>query len=112
MLYRSLAVAETLAKQGIQAEVIDPRSLAPLDEDLILESVKKTGRLLIVEEDNLTNGWGAEVVARVADQAFFWLDAPIKRVAAPDVPPPFAPALEREYVPSEQKILSTALTLF
>jgi pyruvate dehydrogenase E1 component beta subunit len=112
MLYRSLAVAETLSKQGIEAELIDPRSLVPLDDDLILESVKKTGRLLIVEEDNLTNGWGAEIAARAADQAFFWLDAPIKRVAAPDVPPPFAPVLEREYVPSEQKILAAALAMF
>lgn len=112
MLYRSLAAAETLAQKGIQAEVIDPRSLVPLDEELIYYSVRKTGRLLIVEEDNLTNGWGAEVAARMADTAFPWLDAPIKRVAAPDVPPPFAPVLEREYVPSEQRIVETALSMF
>ncbi len=112
MVYRSLAAAESLAKQGIEAEVIDPRSLVPLDEELILESVMKTGRLLIVEEDNLTNGWGAEVAARMADKAFVWLDAPIKRVAAPDTPPPFAPVLEREYLPGEQKIVETALSMF
>ncbi|MGE5221975.1 MAG: alpha-ketoacid dehydrogenase subunit beta [Omnitrophica WOR_2 bacterium] len=112
MVYRSLAAAESLAQQGIEAEVIDPRSLVPLDEELILESVMKTGRLLIVEEDNLTNGWGAEVAARMADKAFVWLDAPIKRVAAPDVPPPFAPVLEREYLPGEQKIVDTALAMF
>jgi pyruvate/2-oxoglutarate/acetoin dehydrogenase E1 component len=111
MLYRSLAAAETLAKLGIDAEVIDPRSLVPLDEELILESIKKTGRLLIVEEDNLTNGWGAEVAALMADKAFFWLDAPIKRVAAPDVPPPFAPVLEREYVPSEARVVETVLSM-
>lgn len=111
MLYRSLAAAESLSKQGIEVEVIDPRSLVPLDEELIISSVQKTGRLVIVEEDNLTNGWGAEVAARIADKAFFWLDSPIKRVAAPDVPPPFAPVLERAYVPSEQDIINTVLSI-
>jgi pyruvate/2-oxoglutarate/acetoin dehydrogenase E1 component len=112
MLYRALAAAEILAEQNISAEVIDPRTLVPLDKELILESVRKTGRLVIVEEDNLTNGWGAEVAAIVADEAFIWLDAPIKRVAAPDVPPPFAPVLEREYVPNEQKIVQAVLSQF
>jgi acetoin:2,6-dichlorophenolindophenol oxidoreductase subunit beta len=112
MLYRSLAAADRLAKQGIEAEVIDPRTLVPLDKNLILESVHKTGRLLIVEEDNLTNGWGAEIAALMADEAFAWLDAPIKRLAAPDVPPPFAPILEQNYVPSEQKIVDMALSMF
>lgn len=112
MLYRSLAAAEILARQGIEAEVIDPRTLVPLDKELILQSVRKTGRLVIVEEDNLTNGWGAEIAALVADEAFDWLDAPIKRVAAPDVPPPFAPVLERAYVPDENKIVNAVLSLF
>ncbi len=112
MLYRSLAAAERLSAQGIEAEVIDPRTLVPLDKALILDSVRKTGRLLIVEEDNLTNGWGAEIAALMADEAFGWLDAPIKRLAAPDVPPPFAPILEQSYVPSEQKIVDMALSLF
>jgi pyruvate dehydrogenase E1 component beta subunit len=111
MLYRALGAAETLSSQGVQVEVIDPRSLVPLDKELILGSVRKTGRLVIVEEDNLTNGWGAEIVAIVADEAFVWLDAPIKRVAAPNVPAPFAPVLEREYVPSEQKIVDTVLSI-
>jgi len=111
MVYRALAAAETLAERGIQAEVIDPRSLVPLDEELIFESVRKTGRLLIVEEDNLTSGWGAEIAARAADEVFFWLDAPVKRVAAPDVPPPFAPVLERAYVPGEKQILAVALSM-
>lgn len=109
MLYRALAAAETLAQRGIEAEVIDPRSLVPLDKELIFGSLRKTGRLVIVEEDNLTNGWGAEVAALVADEVFAWLDAPIKRVAAPDVPPPFAPVLEREYVPSEARIVQAVL---
>jgi pyruvate dehydrogenase E1 component beta subunit len=109
MLYRALAAAETLAEKGIEAEVIDPRTLVPLDKDLIFESVRKTGRLVIVEEDNLTNGWGAEVAALAADEVFEWLDAPIKRVAAPDVPPPFAPVLERAYVPSEARVVQAVL---
>jgi len=111
MLYRALGAAETLSRQGIEAEVIDPRTLVPLDKELILASVRKTGRLVVVEEDNLTNGWGAEIAAIVADEAFIWLDAPLKRVAAPDVPPPFAPVLEREYVPSEQKILDAVVSI-
>ncbi len=111
MVYRALAAADKLAEQGIEVEVIDPRTLVPLDKALILESVRKTGRLLIVEEDNLTNGWGAEIAALMADEAFAYLDAPIKRLAAPDVPPPFAPILEQAYVPSEQRIIATALAM-
>jgi len=112
MLYRALAAADRLAQKGIEAEVIDPRTLVPLDKGLILDSLRKTGRLLIVEEDNLTNGWGAEIAALMADEAFAWLDAPIKRLAAPDVPPPFAPILEQTYLPSEQKIVDMALSMF
>jgi acetoin:2,6-dichlorophenolindophenol oxidoreductase subunit beta len=112
MLYRSLAAAELLAEQGIEAEVIDPRTLVPLDKELIFQSVRKTGRLLIVEEDNLTNGWGAEVAALAAEEVFEWLDAPIMRIAAPDVPPPFAPVLEREYLPNEQKIVAAVQSMF
>jgi len=111
MLYRALAAAETLAGKGIEAEVIDPRTLVPLDKDLILNSVRKTGRLVIVEEDNFTNGWGAEIAALMADEGFAWLDAPIKRVAAPDVPPPFAPVLEKAYVPSEQRVVDAVLSI-
>jgi len=112
MMYKALAAAEILAERGIQAEVIDPRTLVPLDKELILASVRKTGRLVIVEEDNLTGGWAAEVAAIVADEGFMWLDAPIKRVSAPDVPPPFAPVLERAYVPDEQKIVAAVMSLF
>ena len=111
-MYRALAAAEILAEQGIEGEVIDPRTLVPLDKELILASVRKTGRLVIAEEDNLTGGWAAEIAAIVADEAFMWLDAPIKRVSAPDVPPPFAPVLEREYVPDEEKIVAAVLSLF
>ena len=106
MLYTALAAAENLAKNGVEVEIIDPRTLVPLDKDLIYSSIRKTGRLVIVEEDNLTNGWGAEIAALAADEVFEWLDAPIKRVASPDVPPPFAPVLEYEYLPNEEKIIT------
>jgi len=111
MLYESLAASEKLAKKGIEVEVIDPRTLVPLDKDLIFDSVRKTGRLMIVEEDNLTNGWGAEIAALAADEVFEWLDAPIKRLASPDVPPPFAPVLEKEYLQDEAKIISAIESL-
>ena len=111
MLYTALSAADKLADEGIEVEIIDPRSLVPLDKELIYDSVHKTGRLLIVEEDNLTNGWGAEIAAMAADEAFEWLDAPIKRVAAPDVPPPFAPPLEAEYLPDEDKIIAAVRSL-
>ena len=106
MLYTALAAAEKLAKNGIEVEIIDPRTLVPLDKELIYGSIRKTGHLVIVEEDNLTNGWGAEIAALAADEVFEWLDAPIKRVAAPDVPVPFAPILEYEYLPNEEKIIA------
>ncbi|MCP4167386.1 MAG: alpha-ketoacid dehydrogenase subunit beta [Chloroflexi bacterium] len=111
-MYRALEAADTLAEEGIEAEVIDPRTLAPLDKGLILESVKKTGRLVIVEEDNLSGGWAGEVAAIVADEGFWWLDAPIKRVSAPDTPPPFAPVMEQFYVPSAQRVVEAVRTLF
>ena len=104
-VYRALGAAEQLDREGISAEVIDPRTLVPLDKELILQSVRKTGRLVVVEEDNLSGGWAADVAAIVAEEAFFYLDAPIKRVSAPDTPPPFAPIMEAFYVPSEERIV-------
>ena len=111
-VYRALGAAEQLAQEGIEAEVIDPRTLVPLDKELILESVRKTGRLVIVEEDNLTGGWAADIAAIVAEEAFFWLDAPIKRVSAPDTPVPFAPVMEQSYVPSEERVSQAVKSLF
>lgn len=111
-MYRALAAADELAKDGIDAEVIDPRTLVPLDKELILESVRKTGRLVIVEEDTLTGGWAGELAAIVADEAFWYLDAPIKRVSAPDVPPPFAPVMEQFYVPSVERVVEAVKALF
>jgi len=104
MVHKSIQAARTLAESGIEAEVIDVRTLVPLDTGSIFRSVEKTGRLVVVEEGNLTGGWGAEVAARVADACIGYLDAPIRRVAAPDTPVPFAPVMESVYVPSVERI--------
>jgi acetoin:2,6-dichlorophenolindophenol oxidoreductase subunit beta len=106
MVHRALNAAEELAVKGIDAEVIDIRCLVPLDESTIDESVRKTNRVLIVEEDNRTGGWGAEVAARLIESVFYYLDAPIMRLAAPDTPLPCAAALEREYLPSAPRIVA------
>jgi pyruvate dehydrogenase E1 component beta subunit len=111
MVHRALAAAERLAASGIDAEVIDVRCLVPLDMATVEASVRKTGRLLIVEEDHLTGGWGAEVAARIADAAFSYLRAPIRRVAGPDTPIPCAPALERAWVPDTDRITAAAVDL-
>jgi acetoin:2,6-dichlorophenolindophenol oxidoreductase subunit beta len=111
MLHRAMEAAEELAHRGIQAEVIDMRCLVPLEMQPLITSAQKTGRVLIVEEDNLTGGWGAEVAARLSEAAFFHLDAPITRVAAPDTPAPAAPVLEREYVPSVERVVEVAVGL-
>ncbi len=106
-LYRALAAAQELAAEGIECEVIDPLSLVPLDTETLWASVRKTGRLVIVHEDTLTGGWGAEVAARAADECLFSLEAPIKRVAAHDVPLPVAPIMEQTVVPSVARIKAT-----
>lgn len=106
MVHKSIAAATRLAGEGIDADVIDVRTLVPFDWPTVLESVEKTGKLVIVEEDNLTGGWGAEVAARVADSCIDYLDSPVRRVAAPDTPVPFAPVMENFYVPSVEKIVA------
>ncbi len=105
MVHYSLAAAGMLAEEGVEAELVDLRTLTPLDRETVLESVRKTGKVMIVHEDSLTYGAGAEIAAIVAAEAFEDLDAPVLRVAAPDLPEmPFSPALEAQYMPSPQKI--------
>jgi len=104
MVPRVLRVAETLAAEGIDIEVVDPRTLVPLDKATILDSVRRTGRLVIVEEGAITGGVGAEIAAIAAGEAIDYLDAPVLRVAAPDVPVPFSPVLEDLVAPSEDRI--------
>ncbi len=112
MVSRSLLAAETLAKEGIEAEIVDPRTLLPLDKQTLLESVKKTGRVLIVHEACLTGGPGAEIAAIIADEAFEHLEAPIKRIGAPFVPIPASPLLETAYLPKAEDIIEKAKDLF
>ena len=104
MVPRALAAAESLARQGHSVEVVDPRTLKPLDEDTILGSVRKTRRLVVAHEACLTGGFGAEVAALAAEKAFDYLDAPVARVAALDTPMPYNEALERQVIPSQQRI--------
>jgi pyruvate dehydrogenase E1 component beta subunit/2-oxoisovalerate dehydrogenase E1 component len=106
MVGASLAAAEELAAKGVEAEVIDLRWLAPLDTDAILNSVGRTGRLVVAHEAVRTSGFGAEVAARVAAEAFWALDAPIERVALPDLPIPAAPTLQRAVVPDAGAIVA------
>lgn len=105
MVHKALNAAETLEKEGISLEVIDPRTLTPLDKKTILSSVKKTGRIIVVSEDCKTAGASAEIAAVVAEEAIDYLDAPIKRVAGQDAPIPFSPPLEQYVIPNEEKII-------
>lgn len=105
MVDRALSAARTLEREGVSAEVVDLRSIQPLDEDTILESVKKTGRLVIVHEAPVRGGFGGEVAAVVANKAFGYIDAPIQRVGAPWAPVPFSPPLEDNYLPKESNII-------
>lgn len=111
MVHKALDAAERLAGMGIGAEVIDMRWLAPLDTRTVVESVRRTGRLLIVEEGPRRGGWGASVAAAVADEAIGYLDGPIRRITGSDLPLPFAPHLERELVPDVDDIEAGALQL-
>jgi pyruvate dehydrogenase E1 component beta subunit len=105
MVDRALGAARSLARDGVSAEVIDLRSLQPLDEETILASVEKTGRLVIVHEAPVRGGFGGEIAAVVATRAFGYLDAPIQRVGAPWTPVPFGPTLEETYLPKESDIV-------
>jgi pyruvate dehydrogenase E1 component beta subunit len=112
MLGKCLEAADELAKNGKKAEVIDLRTITPLDKETILKSVTKTGRVVIVHEAVKTGGFAGEVAALIADEAFDALNGPIKRVTAPDTPVPFSPPLEAEWIPSTAKVLAAANSLF
>lgn len=108
----SLKAAETLAEEGISVEVLDLRTVRPLDEAMILETAKKTGKVLVVHEDNLTGGVGGEVSALIAEHALFDLDAPIRRLAGPDVPAmPYSTPLEHAFLVTPEKIANAAREL-
>jgi acetoin:2,6-dichlorophenolindophenol oxidoreductase subunit beta len=104
MANEALSAAETLAKEGIDCEVIDPRTLQPLDIDTVVESVKKTNRAVVVHEAVQFGGLGAEIASQIQESAFDYLDAPVSRVGAPFSPVPFSPALEKHYIPDAVRI--------
>lgn len=106
MVHKALAAAADLAKDGVSAEVIDPRTLTPLDVETIVNSVKKTHHLVVVHEAVKQAGAGAEIAASVAEEAFDYLDAPIKRIGAPFTPVPFSPVLEQAFIPSAEQIVA------
>jgi 2-oxoisovalerate dehydrogenase E1 component beta subunit len=105
MLHYSLDAAEELAHEGVEVEVLDLRTLRPLDAEAIVSSVRKTSKVLIVHEDNLTGGLGGEIAALIGQHAFEYLDGPITRLCAPDVPAmPYSKPLEEAFLPSPARI--------
>jgi pyruvate/2-oxoglutarate/acetoin dehydrogenase E1 component len=112
MVHYAMEAAEALEKDGIEVELIDPRTTSPLDEDTILESVERTGRLVIVDEATPRCGIATDIAALVADRAFAALKAPIRRVTAPHTPVPFAPSLEKLYIPSPERIAAAVRDVY
>jgi len=111
MMHTSLEAAEALAKEGIEAEVIDLRTLMPLDEETILQSIRKTNKCLVVHEDTKTGGISGEIAAILFEKAFHDLDGPVLRVASLDTPVPYAPTLEEAFLPNAQKVFTAAKDL-
>jgi 2-oxoisovalerate dehydrogenase E1 component beta subunit len=111
MVYTALDAAQALAEEGIEVEVLDLRSLLPLDEEAILETAKKTSKIIVLHEATLTGGPGGEVVARIAEKAFEYLDGPIVRVAPPDTPVPYSPPLEEAFLPQVSDVVEKAREL-
>ena len=111
MIYLADEVADELAKEGVSVEVLDLRSILPFDEEAILDSVARTNRVMILHEAPLTGGAGAEFAARIAEKAFDYLDAPVKRIGALDVPTPYSPPLEAAALPDKTRVLRAAKEL-
>ena len=104
MVQQAEMAANTLADQNISAEVIDPRTISPLDETTLINSVKKTSHAIVIDEGHQNYGITAEIAARISEKAFYYLDAPVQRLGAMDVPVPFSPVLEDLTVPTAQQI--------
>jgi len=111
MVYVALEAAEQLAEEGVSAEVVDPRTLVPLDRETLVASAKKTGRVVVVDEGHTSYGASAELAAVIAEDAFYWLEAPVRRAAAMDVPVPFSPVLEDQTVPTPDSVASISKSL-
>jgi 2-oxoisovalerate dehydrogenase E1 component beta subunit len=108
MVYVALEAAETLEKEGVSLEIIDLRTLLPIDEEAILASVRKTSKAIVLHEDTLTGGIGGEISARITEKAFEYLDGPVLRIAAPDTPVPYSPPLEEAFLPNAAKLVEKA----
>ena len=105
MVYEAMTAADKLAADGISIEIVDPRTISPLDKETILDSVKKTGRVVIAQEAVKTGGFGSEIAAIIAEEAIDYLDGPVKRVGAPFTPTPFSKPLEEFYLPNSEDII-------
>jgi pyruvate dehydrogenase E1 component beta subunit len=108
---KALSAAETLAREGIEVEVVDPLTLVPLDKETILASVRKTGRLIVADEGHKTCGVAAEISALAAEEAIEYLKAPVVRICSPDTPVPFSPPLEKTFIPAEEAFLEAGRRL-
>jgi len=111
MVYKALEAADELAKDGIEVDVLDLRTILPLDEEAILTTAKKTSKVIVMHEATMTGGPGGEIVARIAEKAFEYLDGPIVRIAPPDTPVPYSPPLEEAFLPQVKDIVASARKL-
>ena len=106
MVYTAEEAAQKLEEEGVSVEIVDLRTLAPWDKDAVLRSVEKTSKALVLHEDTHTGGFGAEIAATIAEEAFESLDAPVRRIAAPDTPVPFSPPLEKAFIPQVEDVVA------
>ena len=106
MVYTAEEAAQQLESEGVSVEILDLRTLVPWDKAAVLESARKTSKVLVLHEDTHTGGFGAEIAATIAEEAFEDLDAPIKRLTAPDTPVPFSPPLEKAYIPQVEDVVA------
>jgi len=111
MVHESNFAIKKLAEEGYSIELIDIRTISPLDEETIYKSVKKTGKAVVIHEDSLTAGFGAEIASQIAENCFEYLDGPVKRIAAADTPIPYSPDLENEILPNREKLYSEILKI-
>ena len=106
MVYTAAEAAQQLESDGVSVEIVDLRSVMPWDKAAVLESVRKTSKVLVLHEDTKTGGFGAEIAATIAEEAFEHLDAPVMRLAAPDTPVPFSPPLEKAFIPQVEDVVT------
>jgi pyruvate/2-oxoglutarate/acetoin dehydrogenase E1 component len=111
MVHTALSAADKIKEENISLEIIDPRCMVPLDKETIIESVKKTGKLVILDEEPKTGSAASEIAAIVAEEAIEYLDSPIKRVCAPNTPVPFSPVLEKYWIPSEENLINAVRSI-